>query len=341
MGGAEISQALFPRLSKSRSRAILSRAGLTFFPKDPLSEHKEGVIDLLRGRLLRGLEAGTLELGDRLQSGRDVAGELGVDHRVVLAAYRTLAQEGLVEIRQRGGVYVAAVSGGRGRPVLPGSWIADVFTEGLSRSIPATDLHEWMRRSVETMRLRAVVIASTRDQVHGLCRELRDDFGLEAEYVLDSDIGGPELPLALRRADVIVTTRALEDRMRPIVAELERTVIAVEVRPDLIAGEWTLLLREQVYVIVATEEFGEMIRQYFVNTENNQNINILVMGRDDVSTVPEGAPTYITQSVRRALEGVEMRGRVLPPARTISSKSARELFGFIVEANIAAIGRTR
>ena len=297
------------------------------------------MIELLRGRILRGLESGTIGLGDRLPSGRDVASELGVDHRVVLSAYRSLAQEGLVEMRQRGGVYLAATSGGEGRPLLPASWIADVLAEGLSRSIPAIDLHEWMRRCVETRRLRAAVIASTRDQVHGLCRELRDDFGLDAEYLLVSDLASPELPLALRRADVIVTTPSLADRMRTVAEMLVRPVIVVEVRPDLVAGEWALLLRQQVYVIVATEEFGEMIRQYFAGTDGRENINILVVGRDDLASIPEGVPTYITQSVRSSLEGVKIRGRILPPARTISSKSARELFGFIVAANIAAMGR--
>ena len=328
-----------PRVPESASGAILSGARLTFFPKDDLSDQKEGVIELLRGRLLRGLESGTLGLGDRLPSGREVASELGVDHRLVLAAYRSLAREGLVEMRQRGGVYVAATSGGGGRPLLPGSWIADVLTEGLSRSIPAIELHEWMRRCVETMRLRAAVVATTRDQVHGLCRELRDDFGLAAEHLQVSELESPELPLALRRADLIVTTPSQEKRMRAIGVKLGRPVIVVEVRPDLIAGEWALLLRQQVYVIVASAEFGEMISQYFSNTEGRENINILVVGRDDISSIPEGAPTYITQSVRGALEGVKLRGRILPPARTISPKSARELFGFIVDANIAAIGR--
>ena len=33
--------------------------------------------------------------------------EFGVDHRLILAAYKQLAAEGLVEVRERGGVYVS------------------------------------------------------------------------------------------------------------------------------------------------------------------------------------------------------------------------------------------
>ncbi len=65
------------------------------------------IADTLRGRILRGLQAGTLRNGDRLPSARDLAGEFEVDHRAILAAYRELAAEGLVELRQRGGIYVA------------------------------------------------------------------------------------------------------------------------------------------------------------------------------------------------------------------------------------------
>ncbi len=296
---------------------------------------------MLRGRVLRGLESGTLAVGDRLPSGRDVASEMSVDHRVVLAAYRTLAGEGLVEMRPRGGVYVARRPGGEGLPPLPLAWLADVLAEGLSRSIPAGDLHEWLRRCTETMRLSAAVIATTEDQVHGLCRELRDDFGLETQHLLVADLMQPGLSLALRRADLIITTPAHADRMRTIGEELGKPVRVVDVRPDLIAGEWALLLRHPVYVVVASAEFGEMIRSYFAGADGADNLNILVVGRDDISSIPEGAPTYLTQSVRASLQGIDLRGRILPPARTISSRSAREIFGFIVESNIAALGRLR
>lgn len=302
-----------------------------------MSERGEHVIELLRGRVLRGVESGALSAGDRLPSGRKVAQELRLDHRVVLAAYRALADEGLVQMQPRGGVYVSPRNGGAGLPQLPASWIADVLTEGLSRSISAGDLHEWLRRCTETMRLSAAVIATTQDQVHGLCRELRDDFGLETQHLLVADLTNSELPLALRRADVIITTPAHAERMQQIGDEIGKPVRVVEVRPDLIASDWVLLLRQPVYVIVATAEFGEMIRSYFSGVDGAGNLRVLVVGRDDVSSIPDGAPTYITQSVRSSLHGVEIRGRILPPARTISSSSAREIFGFIVESNIAAL----
>lgn len=299
----------------------------------------DDIVEVLRSRVLRGLEAGTLVPGDRLPSGRDLAVEFDVDHRIVLAAYRALSDERLIDMRSRGGVYVADRGGSRGLPPIPASWLTEILTEGLVREIPAPDLHEWLRRCTETLRLRAVVVASTRDQCHGLCRELTDDFGLEAQWILASELGNAGIPLPVRRADIIVTTAAHGDRMCTLGAALKKPVQVVEVRPDLVVGDWAILLRRAVYVVVATAEFGEMIRKFFGEVKGIENLHVVVIGRDEVSSIPADAPTYITQSVRANLGGVRIPGRILPSARTISTKSAREIFAFIVESNIEAMSR--
>ena len=299
----------------------------------------EELVEILRGRVLRGLESGSLDVGARLPSGRELAAEFAVDHRVALAAYRVLADEQLIDMRERGGVYVAQRHGSNGIPPIPQSWVADLLVQALSREIPAPDLHEWLRRCTETLRLRAVVVASTTDQCHGLCRELKDDFGMEAEGILVSEIGTQPVPLPLRRADLIVTTSAHEKKMYAVGAELKKPVLVIEVRPDLMVGDWTLLLRKPVYVVVASEEFGAMVKAFFADVKDVDNINIVVLGRDDVSSIPVDAPTYITQSARANLTGVRIPGRILPAARTISSQSARQIFSFIVSANVEAMSR--
>ncbi len=174
----------------------------------------EEIVEILRGRVLRGIQSETLRAGDRLPSGRDLAVEFGADHRVILAAYRQLGDEGLVEMRERGGVYVAdRPSPIGGVPPLPEAWFSEILTQALAREIPAPELHEWLRRSTETLRLRAVVVAATPDQVAGLCRELRDDFGLEVDAILAGELSGGATPLPLRRADLIITTASQAEAM--------------------------------------------------------------------------------------------------------------------------------
>lgn len=330
-----------------------ARAGLTTPPmrnylqdeitkpaKEPgLPDRLEEIVDVLRSRILRGLESGALAAGDRLPSGRDLAAEFEIDHRTILAAYRILADERLIDMRPRGGVYVADRHGSHGIPPVPESWLVDVLTDGLAREIPAPELPEWLRRCTETLRLRAVIIASTSDQCQGLCRELADDFGLEVEGLLASELTGERMPLPLKRADLIVTTAAHAERMHALGADLKKPVQVIDVRPDLVAGEWAMLLRRPVYVVVATAEFGDMIRAFFANVAGAGNLNIVVLGRDDVSSIPAAAPTYITQSARASLGGVRIPGRILPAARTISTRSARQIFGFIVSSNVEAMSR--
>ena len=306
----------------------------------------DDLLDTLRGRVLRGLHAGTLREGDRLPSTRSLVAEFEVDHRSILAAYQRLAEEGLVELRERGGIYVAPRRGaGPGIPPLPEDWIVDVFTEGFAREIPGPELSEWLRRCTETLRLRAAVIVSTVDQLAGLCRELRDDFGLEADGLLAEELRAtsPALPgqrpLPLRRADLLVTTEAHADAVRRLGEELRKPAVVIEVRPDLVAGEWALLLRRPVYAVVATEAFGDILRRFLADTPGAENLRILVFGRDDVSTIPDGTPTYVTRRVRETLDGTRIPGRILPAARTICRRSARELFALIVRSNLEAIAR--
>ena len=303
---------------------------------------RELIVHTLRSRVLRGLQAGTLVAGERLPTSRELAAEFDVDYRLVIAAYKALASEGLVELRPRGGIYVADAGAPRaGHPPLPEAWLAEVLTEGIAREIPGPELHEWLRRSVETLRLRAVTITTTLDQGYGLCRELRDDFGLEADALLAEELrDAAESPLSLRRADLLVTTDAHAEQARALATELGRAAIVVQVRPELAGGEWALLLRRPVYAVVASEQFGEMLRRFFEGVPGIENLRILVLGRDDLEQIPAGAPTYVTQRVRAELGDIRIPGRLLPAARTIAAESAREIFTFIVRSNVEAMSRT-
>lgn len=306
-----------------------------------VTDSRDIIADTIRRRVLRGIHAGALAVGDRLPSARALASEFRVDYRLVIAAYKQIAAEGLVELRPRGGVYVASRSAGaHGVPPLPVAWLAEVLTDGLAREIPGPELHEWLRRCTETLRLRALAVASTDDQTLGLCRELRDDFGFESDGLVAQALSdGAEPSLALRRADLIVTTGAHAERVHALARELRKPVIVIEVRADLLAGEWALLLRRPVYAVVASAEFGEMLRKFFAGTPGASNLNIVVAGRDDLTRIPADAPTYVTQQVQREFGDIAIPGRIVSAARTISSESAREIFAFIVRANIDAISR--
>lgn len=262
-----------------------------------------------------------------------------MDNRPILAAYRELAAEGLVKIRPRGGVYVAhARIPGAGGKALPSAWLAGTYAEAYAREVPAPELAELLRRCLETLRLRAVVVAQTEDQVAGLARELRDDFGLATTGLTTSAIGKrSDQSIALKQADLLVTLAAHADFVEQLAKKLGRPFLIVEVRPDLQIGEWAMMLRQPVWAVVATAEFGEMLTRFFAKVKGVENLHVLVHGRDDLMTIPEGAPTYVTRRVRDELGDAPLRGRLLPAARTLSVASARRIFEYIVNANLRAM----
>lgn len=300
------------------------------------SSAQPSIIEVLRSRILRGLQSRTLGPGDRLPSARELVAEFDVDHRLILGAYRQLATEGLVEVRERGGVYVADANA-QNAPGIPTSWFVETLSDALAREIPALDIAEWLRRATDTVKLRAVVISSTEDQVAGLARELRDDFGLVAEGLVAASIDEANTHATiLKRANVIVSTAAHSALAASLAEKYALPTLTIAVRPDLVAGEWAMLLRQPVWAIVATDDFGKMLRAFFANVRGVENLTILVHGRDDLSAIPIGAPTYVTQRVRQSLDMSAIRGRILPPARTIAAESARTIFDFVVRANIKA-----
>ncbi len=78
-----------------------------------------------------------LKSGDRLPSVRDLELEFGVTRRAVLKAYRELEREGLVELKQRSGIFVSTTGAGLQKLSPPAEWVVDVFARGLAMGIPA------------------------------------------------------------------------------------------------------------------------------------------------------------------------------------------------------------
>lgn len=298
------------------------------------------ITNLLRQRTVRALQTGTLLGGERLPSTRTIAAELDVDPRVVLSAYRELAAEGLVELRERSGVYVAPDSTASGNaPGMAERWIVDMFAQGITREVSPVTLLEWMQRSLTTRTLRAGVVATSADQLLGICRELETDYGFSTGGFIapPPDRADEATPDELTRVDLIVTTPAGIPAAQAVAARLGAPVIAVDVRADLIGLEWLDLLRQPVYVVATDASFVTLLRSFFASTPGAQNLRPVLLGRDSLSSIPRGATTYITQSARERLGDTPIPGRVVPPARVFSADSVRELLAFVVRKNWEAM----
>ena len=256
---------------------------------------------------------------------------------MIAAAYRALAEEGLVEIRPRSGPFIATIPGSVGsHQDPPATWLTDLLAEAVLRGVPAPSLAHWLDAAMTTRRTTAVVLATMADQVDGLARELRDDYGLDAKGVLlQRIVAGEPLPRAVQRANLLVTTPANERRVRKLAERLNSPVVIACVRQDLLSVERLALMRRIAYVVVADPKFEAVVREFLRDAPSRDNVRVLVAGRDDLRVIPPDAPTYVTESARGILGTTRLPGRLVARARILTDDCVRELIRHIVERNLS------
>jgi DNA-binding transcriptional regulator YhcF (GntR family) len=303
---------------------------------------RNAVAEILRERVVTGLHVGRFAGGERLPSARSLAKELGVNERVVLAALRSLAEDGLIELRRRSGAYVVPPqqTSGSALPDL-GAWLVTVLLQARARGVPPRDLPEYMRRSLETRRVRAACIECNRDQLHLLCSELVNDHGFVTESVELDELKDPSASPALRRVDVLVTTVFHRHDVQVAAEALGKPCIAVGLKPEIMEGVAQRLHDGAVYYVATDERYEEKLRRMLAPMAPIANLRTLLIGRDDVAQIPPNAPTFVMTSARKHMEShfgtAAGRGQPIHPARQFSDAAARELLSFLIRANGAAL----
>ncbi len=294
------------------------------------------VASTLQRRIENSLRTRALCPGDRLPSTREVGGEFDVDPRVALAAYQTLADEGLVVLKPRSGVFVAPAISPKEDRSPPAEFLTDTLVAGVVRGFSLLRFTDELRIAALGRRLRAVVIATTADQALGLSRELRVDYGFDATALLPEQVKeGSVFSSVLQRTHLLVTTRLLATEVSSLAATLGKPVVILDVRPAFVEEEWKALVRSGRSHIVATDpRFLELIRNYLQGMVELRNIRMLLVGRDDLTTIPPHAPTYVTEAARQKLGKSRIPGRLIPPPRLLAENSVRTLVEFIVKMNM-------
>ncbi|MDP9278357.1 MAG: winged helix-turn-helix domain-containing protein [Gemmatimonadota bacterium] len=297
---------------------------------------KAYIANTLRKRIEHSLQTRALSPGDRLPSTREIGSELDADPRVVLAAYQMLADDGLVVLRPRSGVFVSPVSALPGVDVPPSTdLLAEVLVRGVVRGFSLLSFTDSLRIAAFGRTLRAAVIAGTVDQVQGLCRELRVDYGLQSTGIHGDELKpGSVVPAAIRRAHLLVTTQRFGAAITQLAAQLEKPVVVVNVRPAFMGEEWqTVVRRGRVYVVAVDPGFLSIARDHLQTALDLGNIKMLIAGRDDLGIIPPDAPTYVTEAARQKLGKMRVPGRLIPPTRLFAEDSVRAIVNFIVARN--------
>ncbi|MEJ7812022.1 MAG: GntR family transcriptional regulator [Gemmatimonadaceae bacterium] len=298
------------------------------------------IASALRQRLFSEFHLGRIRQGDRLPSVRELAREFGTDPRAVLAAYRELEKEGLVELRQRSGIYFAPT--GRRAPAASQSagWAVAVLKQGLARGISVPAIPDHFRQWTGRVRLRAACIECNDDQIASLCAELRADYGFDTVGVRDEAIElDAELPAGLRGADLLVTTQFHAGRVQEIAERIGKPWVTVSVRTDAFAAMARELSSGPVYVVASDPIFVEKLREILATSADVGRLHAAIVGRDSLDTIPADVPVRVTESARRRITDRALLARANPPARELAPESADDILSFIVRANLAAVER--
>lgn len=301
-----------------------------------MATRRNDIREALQQRLSSGLHLGVLQPGERLASARETARDLGTDYRVVVAAVRDLERDGLLEIRPRAGIFVGRPVTQRGDAALAGfgNRLVDLLLDEVAKGLPIARVVESVRRSLETVRLRAACIECNQDQLDFLCYHLQTDYSVDSAAIAIDHLRG-EPPLALRQADLVVSTTFHAGEVRHLAARLGKPSIIVTLDPRRRAEVARLLAERPVYFIGTDPRWAAKVRAIWAGEARAENLHPVTLGYDSLADIPEEAAVMVMPAARRQLAGSPLLARALSP-RGFSRETARQIITFIVRANVMA-----
>jgi DNA-binding transcriptional regulator YhcF (GntR family) len=308
-------------------------------------DQEEQLTDRLRDRILNALHRGSLHPGDRLPSIRTLWKEMGVDHRVIAHAYRTLEAEGLVQVRGRSGVYVAPQEALGGELLAETArWMAGVLVEGWKRHIPIRDLPELLRRCTSSRVLRCGCVESNVDQMTAYCAELREHFGVEPVPIFVSPVPLPRPDRSteffgvqdrLREVDLVVSTVYHARMVRKAAEDVGTPAVTLTVNAEVVDAVQRRLRGSHVTVVAVDAVFGDRIRAMYEEslTQPDQVRVILSHEADRVAALDPDEPVMLTRAARERLPDLP-NPLLVPHSPTLSAQTARELLEVLIRLNV-------
>lgn len=302
------------------------------------------IANALRLRLMRGSHLGTIKAGARLPSVRDLSGEFAVDHRTILAAYHTLEREGLVRMRPRSGIYFDPSTSTRERADLSRSarWVLDVLLVGLARGISVAEMPAELAKYSRSMAFRVACVECNDDQAAALQWELESDLGVDAvAFNVDQLLCDTHAAVTMKKFDLIVTTPFHAGQVQRLAEQANVPWVAITYRADLFADIARQLPSTPVHFVLTDERYAAKLSRIFAASAGAAQLHLLKLGCDDIDSIPEGQPTYLSFKARRQLAGGSIVERAVPETRACSLESTREILTFLVNANAAVTGDAR
>jgi DNA-binding transcriptional regulator YhcF (GntR family) len=294
------------------------------------------VANHIRHKILNGIHLGRLSHGDRVDSIRATAEELGVDHRTVARAYQRLQHEGLVEIRGRSGIFLVEqkLVGGRALEATA-HWLAEVLAEAWSRNVELPHFADMVTKCVGAG-VRCACIDSTSDHTVAFCAELEEDFGLDTFSVplppedAHNTQTDAELRKALARCDFVATTAFAHQRIQKIARELNKPVVIITVHPEMRQTVEAAFQQGPVGIVVANARYGERIRAHFGKLPSGEDyVRVFLPEAFTAELLVSERPVFMTRAARRQLAMLDEK-LLPPPPPFIAPSAARQITEIIV-----------
>ena len=295
-------------------------------------KYQTDVTNYLRDHVVGALHLGQLHSGDRLPSIREVASRLNKNTRTVKAAYRALENEGLVEVRDRSGVFVASqeVGGGEASQEMA-SWVSDVVAEAWKRRVSLTELPRLMQRASQTGGVRCTLVEDIEDAVVALRHELEQDWGFNVRVV------APDRISDAIDTDFFAATSFCAHLVHDAVAALGKPLVALTIHSALQEAVRSRVRDGSLTVVVADSRFGERMRiAYATNESERKHIRVVIADNaHDIANLDRNEPVLLTRAARQRLATVDVP-MIFPHSPTLSVETARSLAQIAVRKNLDA-----
>jgi DNA-binding transcriptional regulator YhcF (GntR family) len=296
----------------------------------------------LRTYITGSIHRGRLRPGDRLPSIRSTATAFSVTPYSALQAYAVLEEEGLVERRERSGIYVGQLELRAGR-ALPetGAWLAEVITQACEHQLKVPTLPDLIRRWTTAAPVRCLCVESCTDLRVALCGELRQQFGVEAsaatleELLRWWEVGGAGRNSALADANLLVTTAYHAAEVRRVAVRLEMPLLIATVNPQTVKATEEWLRKQPLTVVCADPLFGDRVRALHGEEGNDRVRVVLADDAPALAALDRSEPVLLTPAARQGMRRADFR-LIAPLSPAFSLDFARKVSEVLVRLHIEA-----
>jgi DNA-binding transcriptional regulator YhcF (GntR family) len=284
----------------------------------------------LRNRLLWGLHIGSIRIGDRIPSARDLAAEFEVDVRTALRACRILDREGLIEMRRRSGMYVALQHSHAPSLTVLQTTLVDLLCDASARGVSPKALRELLTASFWRRHIRIACVEENADHGAAIAAMVTREYGVDAVPVSLAALNDGSAHRHLTDVIAAVTTCFLAASVRPVVEPIGLPVFVAMMKP-LPENDVRQASSNRPIVVIGTDRrWADRSSEGLTDTDVGKHVRTFVIDEDDLSGVPPNADVFVTPAAAPRVASLPVPGRVRTIEFWLPPTEARGLLSTIV-----------